>query len=294
MERISTKAETSHAQKEQWSRAGLPLQPAAVADLVTESLLAELEAYPKPGMVSHIDSGAHKDMNAKLFEASINALKSYWADFYLAGQSGKSIAALRKIGLDAEQSMLSATGGINTHKGAIFILGLLTAAAGNDFKSPLGPAVASKWGNQLAAPEEFKLSSHGTAVYHKYGVTGVRGEAAGGFLSIYDYGLPALQQALQEFPLSTASIHCFFAMLEHTQDTTLLHRGGAEGLIHAANCAAVFNASGGVFNPHWKDLAANIHQEFTALNLSAGGVADLLAATVFIDKIEKYQRRSHD
>ncbi|RAG47427.1 triphosphoribosyl-dephospho-CoA synthase MdcB, partial [Burkholderia multivorans] len=86
------------------------------AALAERSLVLEIETYPKPGLVSHVDTGSHSDMDAATFARSAPASAS-------SAKNGRSAAALRKIGLRAEHAMLAATGGVNTHRGAIFGLG---------------------------------------------------------------------------------------------------------------------------------------------------------------------------
>ncbi|MFD1283242.1 triphosphoribosyl-dephospho-CoA synthase, partial [Methylobacterium goesingense] len=101
-----------------------------IARLATRCLQRELATYPKPGLVSHVDSGSHADMDASTFRASAAALAPFFADLAAAGAAGAGMAHLRRIGLAAESAMRAATGGVNTHRGAIFGLGLLSAAAG--------------------------------------------------------------------------------------------------------------------------------------------------------------------
>ena len=101
-----------------------------VADQAVLALLHELAAWPKPGLVSYVDSGSHTDMDAAMLQASAEALRPFFAELARAGQDGADMARLRAIGLRAEAAMLAATGGVNTHRGAIFGLGLLCAAAG--------------------------------------------------------------------------------------------------------------------------------------------------------------------
>src|SRR5271156_6250825 len=101
-----------------------------VADLAKAALLAELETWPKPGLVSHVDSGSHTDMDARTLRASVAAITPFFSHLTIAGAAESGMDGLRKIGLEAECAMLDATAGVNTHRGAIFGLGLLCAAAG--------------------------------------------------------------------------------------------------------------------------------------------------------------------
>ncbi|HWW69324.1 MAG TPA: triphosphoribosyl-dephospho-CoA synthase, partial [Duganella sp.] len=101
-----------------------------IARLAVGSLYAELCLYPKPGLVSLVDSGSHRDMNAATFMRSLFSLRHYFRSICLAGLIGAPFARLKQLGIEAETAMLKATRGVNTHRGAIFSLGLLCAAAG--------------------------------------------------------------------------------------------------------------------------------------------------------------------
>ena len=150
--------------------------PRWVADHVAEAaeaaLLAELETWPKPGLVSHVDSGSHIDMDAGTFKASAIAITPFYGQLAVAGGAGFGMERLRQIGVEAERAMLAATGGVNTHRGAIFGLGLLCAAAGAAWSGTaraerrwrakmLGDTVRQRWG-QAIMRGPIPLHSHGT------------------------------------------------------------------------------------------------------------------------------------
>ncbi|HEX3843449.1 MAG TPA: triphosphoribosyl-dephospho-CoA synthase, partial [Steroidobacteraceae bacterium] len=46
--------------------------------LARRCLELELFTWPKPGLVSHLDSGAHKDMDANLVRASAHCLEPFF------------------------------------------------------------------------------------------------------------------------------------------------------------------------------------------------------------------------
>ncbi len=264
--------------------------PEAIAFEAESALREELESYPKPGLVSYVDNGSHPDMTARHFSASIAALRDYFKKIAAAGVRGAEMTELRQIGIEAEKRMLTATGGVNTHRGAIFTLGLLAAAAGYKIASGapdnLGAIVGKLWGHAIMGAE-LQTKSHGDQVSRRYGCTGAKAEAAGGFPSVYKFGLPAFKSVLEAHGRNAARTHAFFAMLEMVSDTTLLHRGGLGGLELARNAAGEFNRRGGVNSPGWGNRAVTVHREFVARNLSCGGVADLLAATIFIQRMEE-------
>src|SRR5262249_39666739 len=129
---------------------------------------------PKPGLVSHVDNGSHDDMDASTLRASVAAILPYFQQLAEAGASGTDMDRLRIIGLDAEAAMAAATGGVNTHRGAIFGLGLLCAAAGArsggraDASFSLGAVVSQLWGAEIIGGPVL-LHSHGNRARRRYG-----------------------------------------------------------------------------------------------------------------------------
>src|SRR5579859_4444854 len=251
----------------------------------------EVKTFPKPGLVSHIDSGAHSDMDAELLHRSADTLRPFFRDLALAGAAGAGMDRLRAIGIAAERAMLAATGGVNTHRGAIFGMGLLCAAAGyrnaRGLRKPLGRLIAERWGEAILSGPVC-LRSHGAAAARRHGAGGARTEAAGGYRSVYDLALPALHEARNLAPHDDEAvrIHACMTLIATIVDTNLLHRGGAEGLRFAQASASAFLATGGVACPGWRTRAVAMHQEFVARNLSPGGSADLLAMTLLVERLE--------
>ncbi len=296
-----------------------------VGDLAADALLLELGTWPKPGLVSHVDSGSHADMNAEHFHASAEALRPFFARLFEAGAAGAEMGQLRAIGRTAEQAMLEATGGVNTHRGAIFGLGLLCAAAGaaqqpqavsSDCRataaaargdvppgnrdghpttrnippiiSPddLGAFVRQRWGADiLAGPRPSR--SHGVLALQRYGAGGARAEAAAGFPDVYRVGLPALRTGsrLSGGKANAARVQTCFALIAQVDDTNLLHRSGLTGLRFARQAARGFLERGGVGCDEWEQHAIKIHQDFVARRLSPGGSADLLAVTLLVSAL---------
>ena len=278
--------------------------PRHVADHVAHSakaaLLAELETWPKPGLVSHVDSGSHADMDAPTFKASATAITPFYRRLAVAGAAGSQMHKLREIGSEAERAMLAATGGVNTHRGAIFSLGLLCAAAGATWSETprpecywrakvLGATVRQRWG-QAIMRGPIPLHSHGTNALRRFGAGGARAQAAAGFPNAIEVGLPALQLGRRLVPEDpeAARVQSFFAILASMEDTNLLHRGGAVGLHYAQEAAAGFLALGGVGQAAWREPAAAVHRAFVARHLSPGGCAALLAITLFLDALEAH------
>lgn len=254
-----------------------------------ECLHLELETYPKPGLVSPVDSGAHRDMDIGLMRRSADALEPYFAELAAAGAAGADMARLQEIGIVAEVAMLHATGGVNAHRGAIFGLGLLAAAAGAGCPAAetLGARVARLWGPAILARPISQLS-HGGRASRRYGVGGARLEAATGFPALYGVALPALAEGegLSRGAREPARVHALFRLIAVLDDTNLLHRGGVAGLAFARAQAAAFLVSGGVAQADWLDRARTVHRRFVARNLSPGAAADLLAMALFVRTLE--------
>jgi triphosphoribosyl-dephospho-CoA synthase len=270
-----------------------------IARLATLSLYQELALYPKPGLVSLRDNGAHRDMNAATFVRSLFSLRGYFVAIAAAGMRGAGFAELQQLGIAAESRMQRATRGINTHRGAIFTHGILAAAAGcvsarNIALSDenLRAIVAANWSRDLRAIAVARAAtpSHGQMMAARHGVTGARGEALQGFPSVFEIALPVLRSALHRgADTSLALLHTFFVLLSVTPDTNVLFRGGAEGLRFIQAQAHDFLGRGSVFKPGWHERAESLHCQCSEKNLSPGGCADLLAAALFIHQLQTDQ-----
>ena len=278
-------------------RRRLGLLAELIADQAVLALLHELTAWPKPGLVSYVDSGSHADMDAAMIQASAESLRPFFAELARAGQDSEDMYRLRAIGLRAEDATLTVTCGVNTHRGAIFGLGLLCAAAGMTAgvtgdgavvaRAKLGGFVARRWGDEIRRGP-IPLHSHGAGALRRHGAGGARAEAAAGFPSIYEVGLPALWQGRVLAPKDAAAapVQACFALIAAVRDTNVLHRGGAEGALYASEAAAAFLWRGGVGASDWRNHASAVHAGFVARRLSPGGCADLLAMTLFVDALE--------
>jgi triphosphoribosyl-dephospho-CoA synthase len=252
-------------------------------------------AYPKPGLVSLVDNGSHHDMDASTFMRSLFSLRKFFREIALAGMLNHGFGELQRFGVEAEARMLKTTNNVNTHRGAIFTLGLLAAAAGylaSKGRPPEGQIISSlireRWGKDILLTAPHKPCSHGTIVASQYGVPGARQEAAAGFPHVFNLGLPALQESLLKgVDFHAASVQSFFSILAVLPDTNLVYRGGEQGLLYAQAAARSFLDEGGVYRKQWQEHAFTIHHEFTARNLSPGGSADLLASSLFVHRLQQ-------
>ncbi|WP_421568751.1 triphosphoribosyl-dephospho-CoA synthase MdcB [Stenotrophomonas sp. PD6] len=265
-----------------------PVDSARLGRLAVASLHVELALAPKPGLVTPFDSGSHDDMDAATFMRSLFALRHYFRDIVHAGADGAPFAVLRRHGIAAEAAMLRATGSINTHRGAIFSLGLLVAAAARCRRSGR-PASGEQvcravqhWSAELmAAPLD--PNSPGQRARALHGVAGVREQAAAGYPLLRTLALPTLRGALAAgLSREAALCHTLMTLIARVDDLNLLHRGGADGLHWARSEAAAFIADGGAFAAGWRPRLQQLGDAFVARRLSPGGSADLLACSWFL------------
>lgn len=265
----------------------------ALAVAAVAALHDELKAYPKPGLVSPVDSGAHADMDFALMSKSVDALLQPLALLAAAGREGRSFEdALMPLGIAAEQRMLAATGGVNTHRGAIFSMGLIVAAiaragtlAARVAPDAVRATLRREWGEALEAhaARGSAAASHGALVRRNTGRDGARREAALAFPSVFEVGIPALRQALAAgLDPNAASIQTLFVLMAAVDDTTVLYRGGLDGGSFVRDAATTFLADGGCLRAGWFARAERLHRAFIERNVSAGGCADLLACTLLV------------
>lgn len=269
-----------------------------IGRLAIRSLYREVALAAKPGLVTPCGNGSHDDMDYATFMRSLHALRPYFPAIAACGSARPDFAPLQQLGIAAEAAMLLATGGVNTHRGAIFNLGLLSAAAG--WRLAEGRAasatascqlVREQWGEAILSglsgrPDDAGLS-HGLAVAQRYGAGGARREAAAGFPAAIDIGLPAYRAALLTTgDAELAATQTLFALIAELEDTNLLWRAGPAGLDHARRSAGDFLAAGGVLATDWQQRAAAIDRDFSARRLSPGGSADLLGVTLFLAELD--------
>ena len=269
-----------------------------LAAQAVRALMYEVCTTPKPGLVDRHNNGSHRDMDVFTFLDSSAALLPYFRRAVELGQetAGQppehTFSLLREAGIRAEGDMFRATGGVNTHKGAIFSLGCLLGAAGRMW-TPEGicrePARLLEECRAMAGAEVEQFFSAltpqsactaGERFYLKTGLRGVRGEAADGFPSVFQTGLPALEAALQQgCSLEKAGVSALLALMARTADTNLIARGGQEGQRWTAQQARVQMQGGPVPN---LEAVEQLNREMVKRNLSPGGCADLLAITYFL------------
>lgn len=271
-----------------------------IGELATQALLVEANLHPKPGLVTAHSTGSHSDMDIETFRRSATALKPYMVEFSHLGNSFKGsdltqlLASLRPVGIQAEHQMMQATKQVNTHKGAIFILGVLCAALGymtaNKIKvSPLHLQNTVRKMCQGLTQElaDAQSKTAGEQAFQHHGVTGIRGEAEAGFPTLIK-GLNAFRRAkrdgyTKELALQRALLTC----ISINDDSCLIKRGGLTGLNYAKSQARFILQD----NLDSKQFNNRLHQldiKFVSKNLSPGGSADCLSAIWLISMMESF------
>ena len=268
-----------------------------ISEIATRGMLFEVAVTPKPGMVDRAGTGVHQDMDYFTFMQSsavlaqaFRALTQAGYDWPMERPLAQLLPELRQLGGDYEARMLTATGGVNTHRGLLFLLGTLTAVAGylqrqtgmcssGDFPDLLknvGDGLVERELKQARSP----VLTAGQRAFKEAGLTGIRGEMAAGLPALFNHGLPALQQALaQGGTYDQAGVDALMAIIHTTEDTVIWKRGGMPALTRARRLAGEVLAGGGCRGEVGSRRLQEMGDLFVRQGLSAGGGADILAAT---------------
>ena len=262
-----------------------------IADLAVEAIRAEADLTPKPGLVDQRGSGAHSDMDLAMLHASADSLHSAFVECASAATSFEAETELRArlgvIGRAGERTMLAATGGVNTHRGALWAVGLLSAGAARTGTLDGAVDVAAR----LAAipdPHVTAATSHGAQARQRHGVGGAAGEAQAGFPHVRLHALPALRAAREAgADEGTARLTALLALMVTVDDTCVLHRGGADGLGALQSGAKAVLDAGGIGTARGRRRFAALDELCLTRRLSPGGSGDLLSATLFLDALDE-------
>ena len=273
-----------------------------IAAIAEWSLREEVCTTPKPGLVDCYSNGAHTDMNVQTFLRSAAVLRPYFKDMAKCGWAyyqapEKIFAEIREIGKEAEIAMYAATGGINTHKGLVFSIGILSAAAA---------AVYRRYGvflreavfvmeqdmvrnillHELSRNKNVQPLTHGEAVYHKYGSSGVRGEAVAGYATVKEIALPVMDAGMRERrEFEFVKLQTLLALMGQVEDSNILSRSNMERLRQVQHMAQKFFKAGGVYRFDGIETMKKWDALFIEWNISPGGSADLLAITLFLYRL---------
>ncbi|CAK7191917.1 2-(5''-triphosphoribosyl)-3'-dephosphocoenzyme-A synthase [Commensalibacter sp. Nvir] len=272
-----------------------------VTDMARDALLSEINLHPKPGLVDPQDCGAHSDMDYSLFLESIHAITPFFRLFYEEGYktayvpASQTLRVLRKIGIRCEQTMFTATKGVNTHKGGVFSLGLLCGAVGRltatkkkytslDICAEVSSICDGLVQNDLEQVNSKSQYTAGESIYLRHGLGGARAEAESGFATVQRYALPAYRKALLNgAPSDHAKLIALITLMAHNQDTNVISRVGLSGL------EFVQNASKKVLNTlqekgflAFRRDVKQLNHVFIAHRISPSGSADLLSVMLFL------------
>ena len=271
---------------------------ALVAACAHRAVLAELLLTPKPGLVDQRNCGAHHDMDLQTFLKSVRAISPWWKRFTEIGYAcahipaGDFLPLARPAGVECENAMFRATQGINTHKGAIFSLGLLCSAAGRLLAERIElnrEHLCAEVTNICAGLVERELKNSETTTtagkrsFRRHGVTGARGEAASGYSLVRRIALPVYDRLrLNGVRDDVALLQALLHLLTANDDTNLVSRGGLDGLNHVRRCAKRLLREGGALSADGITKMEAFDDELIARHLSPGGSADLLGVTWFL------------
>ena len=250
-----------------------------LADLAVNALLREAKLTPKPGLVDELNSGAHKDMDLDMLCNSAITLKDYFKFCASHGfNEDVDIDQLITAGVAAEELMLKATRGVNTHRGAIYAMGIYLCALGKTFFSG-GDVfeIASEFAHMQNDLSLQDTRSHGAIVLKKYSIGGARHEAMQGFPTAR-IGAEALRDSGDDAHIA------FLTILTQIQDTNLLYRGGEAALEYVKTTAAEILQ---VPLTKRRDALRAMDRECIERNISPGGAADMLALAFLIRETAK-------
>ncbi|MES9944535.1 MAG: triphosphoribosyl-dephospho-CoA synthase [Candidatus Thiodiazotropha sp.] len=247
---------------------------------LVEGLHEELALTPKPGLVDCINNGSHPDLSYSLMLDSIEVLSSYFAAGAEALEAGCDVEALRELGKCFEQSMLHCFQS-NTHRGALFLGGILLAAV---HRSPDGDEASLSSSVAAVAKQLFDkrvpLDTIGAKVRRQYAAGGIVAESLQGLPSVFEFSLPALHKGLDcGMTQREACLLAMTALMQTVEDTTALRRCGPLGLAMVGEDGRRLEAillAGKSPDPYLKDA----DRRYRARHLTMGGVADLLAVTI--------------
>jgi len=256
-----------------------PLSTDALAKAFCNGALRELQLTPKPGLVDQDNSGSHYDLDYEIMERSVKLLELFYRELLLLEVPTLDMLQLKRIGIDAEQRMFQYCG-TNTHRGYIFLSGLTMLAFRNrsDLRSGIIELAHIYFQQQIEM-------SHGEAVRHRYGVGGIMTESLLGLPAVFDHALPAYRQALLWGNEERAALMVMARLMQVIEDTTSYHRCGIAGINQIKNDGAYLEKclNDGVDVTLWLRQCNAVYRE---MNLTMGGVADLMALTFALHELK--------
>lgn len=271
-----------------------------VGQYLTQAILLEVSTHPKPGLVTRLSNGAHKDMSIFTFMMSSAVLSKAFNDLQDIGQAHRGTLAelfckLRSYGVDAEAELLRVTKGVNTQRGILFAGGIVSAVSGYAMNMGLSRDALLPMIKEMAAglvAKELKNIDHaamtaGEKLYYKYGITGIRGEVENGFPSVVNYGLPALEDAFNKgATINDALVHALISLMTVVEDSNVIWRTDYDTLLEVQRIAKNILSLGSVFTEKGRMAIAETERYFLQRRISPGGSADLLSVTITLYLLE--------
>ena len=265
---------------------------------VVAALIEEATLAPKPGLVDIRSRGAHHDLDWELMCVSALALQPTFTELARAGLEMQSMQSMRErigaIGRDGEARMLDATQGVNTHRGAIWALGLLVTAAAAGPADPADRtphAIAARAGALARLPDRHApalTGNKGERACLDYNVGGARGQAQAGFPHVVEVALPELSRSRRRGDSETAArLNALLAIMASLDDTCVLARGGPGALAELQDGARRVLALGGAASLAGRRHLKLLDRRLVELHVSPGGAADLLAAALFLNRLHR-------
>lgn len=255
--------------------------PYIIAHLATQALQAELDTTPKPGLVDKDSNGAHRDMDYALMQRSIDTLHPYFVKLALLGCADAlpTHASIRDIGIEAERAMLSATNGVNTHKGALFSMGLAVVAAAHEkntdsLQTTIKALAASFPDTNGTHGSKAKLLSKGTTA-----IKGALDNAREGYEMLFAEWLPFYIERRKERDAHTLHKTLLRIMCD-LDDTNVIYR------TDLATAEEVKQEARALLDSFAEAALKDMDRRYTARNISPGGAADMLSLTAFIGSIQ--------
>ena len=255
--------------------------PYIIAHLATQALQAELDTTPKPGLVDKDNNGAHRDMDYALMQRSIHTLHPYFVQLALLGCTDAlpTHTSIRDIGIEAEKAMLSATNGVNTHKGALFSMGLAVVAAAHEkntdsLQTTIKALAASFPDTNGTHGSKAKLLSKGTTA-----IKGALDNAREGYEMLFAEWLPFYIERRKEHDAHTLHKTLLRIMCD-LDDTNVIYR------TDLATAEEVKQEARALLDNFSKAALKDMDRHYTTRNISPGGAADMLSLTIFIGSIQ--------
>jgi len=279
--------------------AKLDYEPGAdlLARFALNALIEEANLTPKPGLVDRRGAGAHTEMTLEMMYRSAHSLFPTFKCIARIAEGKNPGNQLRDqlgaAGRNGERRMLAETRGCNTHRGAIWTLGLLLAGAAMGRRTANACLIAGR-AAQLARFRDRNakaLPTNGSVVTRTFGVGGARGEAENGFPHIIKIGWPVLLAARRRgLSEERARLDALMAIMSCLVDTCLLHRGGWRALHIAKQGARTVLEHGGTGTSDGMEALMRLDALLLDVHASPGGSADLLAGTLFLDSLTRWKR----